>query len=83
MGVLNSFFVRGVGNSPIKKNDRGFCPAGWLGLELTDTLCPNSVRKLAKCGVTPVTSNQRKSLVEQCFDTLYTTIVQNFRSFSP
>ena len=33
MGVLNTFFVRGVGNSPIKKIARGFC----RGLELTDT----------------------------------------------
>ena len=38
MGVLNSFFARGVGNSPIKKFVRGFCPGGWSGLELTDTL---------------------------------------------
>ena len=33
VGVLNSFFARGVGNSPIKKIARG----GWSGLELTDT----------------------------------------------
>ena len=38
MGALNSFFARGVGNSPIKKIARGFCPGdGWSGLELTDT----------------------------------------------
>ena len=37
MGVLNSFFARDVGNSPIKKVARGFCPGGWSGLELTDT----------------------------------------------
>ena len=39
MGVLNSFFARGMENSPIKKIARGFCPGGgWSGLELTDTL---------------------------------------------
>ena len=27
-----------VRNSPIKKIARGFCPGGWSGLELTDTL---------------------------------------------
>ena len=35
---MNSFFAWGVGNSPIKKIARGFCPGGWSGLELTDTL---------------------------------------------
>ena len=34
VGVLNSFFARGVGNSPIKKN----CPGRWSGLELTDNI---------------------------------------------
>ena len=39
MGVLNSFFAQGVGNSPIKKTAQGFRPGGgWSGLELTDTL---------------------------------------------
>ena len=28
MGLLNSFFVRGVGNSPIKKIARGFAREG-------------------------------------------------------
>ena len=39
MGVLNSSFARGVGNSPIKKIDGGFARGGggWSGLELTDT----------------------------------------------
>ena len=38
--VLNSLFALGVGNSPIKKIARGFCPGGGgrSGLELTDTL---------------------------------------------
>ena len=39
-GVLNSFFARGVGNSPIKKLPGGFA-GGWSGLELTDTLIRN------------------------------------------
>ena len=35
MGVLNSFFARGMGNSPIKKN----CPGGdGQALELADAL---------------------------------------------
>ena len=34
MGVLNSVFARGMGNSAIKKIARG----GWSGLVLTDTL---------------------------------------------
>ena len=38
MGVLNSFFARGVGNSPIKKIALGGGGGGWSGLELTDTL---------------------------------------------
>ena len=38
MGVLNTFFAWGVGNSPIKKIARG---GGWSGLELTDTLVAN------------------------------------------
>ena len=46
------------------------------------SLCPNSLKKLAKCGVTSVGSNQRKWLVEQCFQMLCTTTVQNFRSFA-
>ena len=38
MGSLDSFFARGVENSPIKKIARGFCPGdGWSGLGLTDT----------------------------------------------
>ena len=37
MGVLNSFFERGVGNSPIKKLPGGSAWGGWSGLELTDT----------------------------------------------
>ena len=40
MGVLNCFLPEVVGNSPIKKIARGFCPGGggeWSGLELTDT----------------------------------------------
>ena len=41
MGVLNSFFARGVGNSPFKKIARAFCLGGGgggeSGLELTDT----------------------------------------------
>ena len=28
MGILNSFFARGVGNSPIKKIAKGLCPGG-------------------------------------------------------
>ena len=35
------FFARGMGNSPIKKIAREFCPGGWSGLELTDTLNPH------------------------------------------
>ena len=39
MGVLKSFLPGGgMGNSPIKKIVWGFCPGGWSGLELTDTL---------------------------------------------
>ena len=38
VGGLNSFLPGGVGNSPIKKIAPGFCPGGWSGLELTDTL---------------------------------------------
>ena len=41
MGVLNSFFARGVGKSPIKKIAWG---GGWSGLELTDTLDAIRVR---------------------------------------
>ena len=36
VGILNFFFAQGVGNSPIKEIDWGFCPGGWSGLELTD-----------------------------------------------
>ena len=38
VGVSNSFFARGVGNSPLKKLPVGFARGGWSGLELTDTL---------------------------------------------
>ena len=34
-------FFPGVGNLPIKRIARGFCPGGWSGLELTDTLQKN------------------------------------------
>ena len=40
MGVLNSFFARGVGNSPIKKK----LLRGGSGLELTDTLSAHPMR---------------------------------------
>ena len=40
MGVLKSFFARGVGNSHIKKFPGGFAGGVWSGLELTDTLTP-------------------------------------------
>ena len=36
-GGFELLFCPGVGNSPIKKIARGFCPGGWSGLELTDT----------------------------------------------
>ena len=34
MGALNSFFARGVENSPIKKVAQGFCPGGGGGQAL-------------------------------------------------
>ena len=38
-GGFELLFCPGVGNSPIKKIAKGFCPGGgWSGLELTDTL---------------------------------------------
>ena len=37
-GVLNFFFARGWGIRPSKKIARGFCPGGWSGLELSDTI---------------------------------------------
>ena len=43
--------------------------------------CPNSLKELTNCGVISVRRNQRKWLVEQCFQMLLTTTVQNFRSF--
>ena len=43
MGVLNSFFAQGVGNSPIKKIVQG----GWSGLELTDTLFEISYQEIS------------------------------------
>ena len=41
-GCFELFFAWGWGIRPSKKLPEGFCPGGWSGLELTDTLRQDS-----------------------------------------
>ena len=60
--VLNFLFVRGVGNSPIKRIAWGFCLGGWSGLELTDTLLHTQTNNLSSHSPSPLAGDVGDSL---------------------